>query len=168
MGARRVGDLEVGQDLAFERRSWAVQRAAWAAICLVLLAALLGLLGGAGPLARARASAGPLEVEYSRFARHGAPAELVIRLGREAARGGEARVWIEQAYLDGLRVATITPPPARVEAGDGRQTFIFALAEGDAPATIVFHTTPQTLGGRAGRLGLPGGPELSLGQLVYP
>lgn len=48
----RVGDLELGQDLPFQRREWAVQRIAWAAMAAVLTAALLGLFGS-GPVSDA-------------------------------------------------------------------------------------------------------------------
>src|SRR5687767_5732095 len=35
----RVGDLEIGQDLKYQKRQWTVQRAGWAIMCLLLLAA---------------------------------------------------------------------------------------------------------------------------------
>ena len=38
----RVGDLEIHQDLPFQRRSWTVQRVGWAIMALVVLAGLLG------------------------------------------------------------------------------------------------------------------------------
>ena len=43
------GDLELDQDLIFERRTWTVERVAWVIMALVGLAALAGLLGP-GPL----------------------------------------------------------------------------------------------------------------------
>ena len=52
-----LGDLEVGQDLDFQRREWAVQRVGWGAMALVILAALLGLFGSSGPLSRAATNA---------------------------------------------------------------------------------------------------------------
>ena len=64
----RVGDLEISQDLTFQRRSWIVQRVGWVMLALLILAALGGLFGP-GPLSRARAGPhdGPLWVEYQRF-----------------------------------------------------------------------------------------------------
>jgi hypothetical protein len=45
------GDLELDQDLAFERRTWTVERVAWVAMGLMGIAALAGLLGP-GPLSK--------------------------------------------------------------------------------------------------------------------
>ncbi len=39
---KRVGDLEIDQDLAFERRQWSVQRVGWGVGALIIVAALLG------------------------------------------------------------------------------------------------------------------------------
>ncbi len=41
----RVGDLDIEQDLDFERRQWHVQRVGWVVFLLILLAAFVGLLG---------------------------------------------------------------------------------------------------------------------------
>src|SRR3712207_4138009 len=49
----RVGDLEVAEDLTFQRREWAAQRVGWVLLALVIAAALAGLLGR-GPLSTTR------------------------------------------------------------------------------------------------------------------
>lgn len=36
-------DLKVSEDMAFQHRTWVVQRVAWAALALLLIAAMLGL-----------------------------------------------------------------------------------------------------------------------------
>jgi len=43
---REAGDLEVAENLAFQRRAWKVQRAGWVAMALLVGAALAGLFGG--------------------------------------------------------------------------------------------------------------------------
>lgn len=45
----RVGDLEIEEDLDHQRRCWKLERASWAVMALVLLAAMAGLFGS-GPL----------------------------------------------------------------------------------------------------------------------
>lgn len=50
----RVGDLEVPQDLGFQRRACTFERIGWVAMTLVLLAAIVGVWGE-GPLAQAEA-----------------------------------------------------------------------------------------------------------------
>ena len=74
MGMRRVGDLEVSQDLDHEKKFWLVQRIGWALLFLLWLAGVAGLFGS-GPLSGSTASAPDLRLEYDRFVR-GAPAEL--------------------------------------------------------------------------------------------
>jgi hypothetical protein len=79
---QRAGDLELNQDLRFQRRMWAVQRIGWAVMALVVLAGLLGLFGP-GPLSSATAGKeeGPLLVEgYERFVRFRIPTTLQVRL----------------------------------------------------------------------------------------
>lgn len=43
--ARRIGDLEISQDLEFQKRSWTIQRVGWVVIALLILAGLLGVFG---------------------------------------------------------------------------------------------------------------------------
>ena len=82
---RQVGDLEIAQDLAFQRREWTIQRVAWAVMALVALAGLLGLFGGAGPLTRAAAGNGALRLDYARFERKHAPTELRLQVAAGVA-----------------------------------------------------------------------------------
>ena len=53
---KRVGDLELNQDLAFQYREWAVQRGSRWVLAVFVIAAALGAFGG-GPLTHARAGA---------------------------------------------------------------------------------------------------------------
>ena len=53
----RVGDLEIDQDLRFQKREWAFERASWVVMALVVLAGLLGLLGR-GPMSDQTAVSG--------------------------------------------------------------------------------------------------------------
>ena len=68
MGVGRVDGLQLEEDASFRRRAWAVQRAGWALMALLLLGAILGLLGS-GPLSTATADVpGLMRIEYQRFA----------------------------------------------------------------------------------------------------
>ena len=51
---REAADLAIREDMRHQRLEWAVERVGWAAVALVLVAALAGLLGH-GPLSRATA-----------------------------------------------------------------------------------------------------------------
>jgi hypothetical protein len=171
----RLGDLDVAEDPAFTRREWVVQRVAWAASLLVLLAALCGLLGN-GPASRASVSAGELRVEYERFARRLAPAALVVRLGTAPAdperRGQPERrgVWLDADYVEAVEVQRVTPAPDQVVSSGDRVVYLFALEAGSgakAPS-VAFAMRPRRTGVQHARVGLVGGPAVTLRQLVYP
>jgi len=67
---KKVGDLQINEDMEFQRRSWIVQRVGWLVFALVILLAALGLFGD-GILSDAKAGQeeGALWLEYPRFKR---------------------------------------------------------------------------------------------------
>jgi hypothetical protein len=164
----RVGDLEVHQDLDYQRREWLFERVGWAVMALVVLAALLGLLGRSGPLSRTTAGVpGAFDVRYDRYLRIRSPTTLVVTLSAEATRGDEVGLWISRHYLAGVEIQSVTPEPRRVEAGEERHTFVFPVAERGRPTTVFFHLQAEEPGRLEGELGAAGG-SLSFAQLVYP
>jgi hypothetical protein len=78
-GVTRIGDLEIQQDLNYQRREWRIQRLGWVVMRLVILAALLGLLGN-GPLSKASVTAtdGSLRLDYHRCWHYRNPMTLEI------------------------------------------------------------------------------------------
>jgi hypothetical protein len=44
-GLKRIGDVEINQDLDFQRRCWTVQRIGWIVMAVLVLSALLGVFG---------------------------------------------------------------------------------------------------------------------------
>lgn len=167
MPFQRVGDLEIAQDLRFQRRDWIAQRVGWVVMALILLAALAGLIGRGGPLARtqARSPDGGLRVEYDRFAHYEAPTRLRLSVAGAAARGEQVRLWIERAYLTRARVQQVMPEPDAVRLAGDRVIYLFdAGAGGD----VSFELRPNSFGVLAGRAGLEGGGEVAFRQFVYP
>ena len=80
-GVRRVGDLEIGQGLDFQRREWAIQRIDWMAMLLVLAAVLLGLFGrGVFGSVTASESDGSLHFAYDRFDRKHSPTKRRVEV----------------------------------------------------------------------------------------
>jgi hypothetical protein len=166
---QRVGDLELAQDLAFQRLQWRIQRVAWVAIALLILASLLGLFGR-GPLSRASAGGpqSPLTIDYDRFVRVGDETELVLHLGPGAVVGKRARVGLASDYLDRLHVERITPQPEAIEAGGSRHVFVFLLADGEEGASVTLHLKPSHAGPLPGRAGCADGTEVTFSQFSYP
>ena len=166
---KRVGDLEVGQDLNFQRRSWTLERAGWVVMILLLIAALLGLLGP-GPLSSATAGDpdSALWVEYNRFERYHAPTTLRAHIGLGAARGGKVRLWLSRGFVESTEIHHIYPDPEVVEAGTDRFTYVFAAPDESKPVVITYQFESQKYWGQAARIGLDAGPELEFSQFIYP
>ena len=163
----RVGDLEIGQDLKFQRREWTVQRVAWVVIGLILVAGLLGLFGS-GPLSDAATEAGPLRLDYGRFERKHRPTELRVQVAGDATQQGRFELWLSQPYLDGVDIRSINPEPEQTRAGADRTVYVFQVGDPGRPANVGFDVEPAQIGRLRGRVGLVGGPEVEFGQFVYP
>jgi hypothetical protein len=169
-GASDRGRLDVGEDLRFQRREWAVQRAAWVAMALVLAAALAGLVGR-GPLCRVRVAGADraIVLEYDRFGRDGAINRLRFQFGRDPARRpGPTRLWLDRSYLEGVSVHDVFPPPDHVEVARDRMTYVFKEIEPGAATEVRLDLRPIRIGRRDGRAGLEGGPSVAFTQWVYP
>ncbi len=137
-------------------------------MALVVLAALVGLLGG-GPLSQATAGEGaPLQVQYGRFVRHRAPTDMEIRLQLGAVQEDKARVWVDRAWLDTINLQSVVPEPESVEAGGDRLIYVFQLEAPGEPATIKFDYMPIRFGVRTVTIGLDGGEGVNFNQVVYP
>jgi hypothetical protein len=160
----RVGDIDIAQDLDFQRREWVFQRIGWVILFLIALFALLGGCGR-GLLARATTQTPDraLVLRYDRLARHQAPSKLELRL--QAAAGDTVSVWLNQPFVDGVKVEQILPEPESVVSGDGRITWRFVVA---ANPEITFLISPDKFFRRQGELGLNEGPSLRFSQFVFP
>ena len=170
MSIRRIGDLDIAEDLDFQRRTWTVERIGWLVILFVVVAAVLGLCGSAGPLNKAAAGERDdlLSVSYARFARHGAGTVLEVRVAPEAARQGEVRLWIEEGLFEVMELTQVAPEPEEVVLEPGRLVFVFPAADAAGPLTISFDLEPTHYWRHTARLGLPDGPSVRVRQFVYP
>ncbi len=170
--SKRVSDLEVNEDLKFQRRDWAVQRVGWVAMALVALVALLGFFGGTGALrgeAKATNEDAVVSVSYERFLRFMKPTTLQIQLGQEAGKEGKVSAWLDRRYLDGLQVQQITPQPDSAKAGPEKLTYVFEVDDPNGTTTVSFDLLPeQKVGVLKGRVGIGDGEPVSFGQFVYP
>jgi hypothetical protein len=167
--AKRVGDLELDQDLEYQQREWMAERISWVVWLLLLLAALLGILGS-GPVSNATAGSqdGPLWVEYQRLARHRSPTTIIVHTRPEIAQDGTLQLQFDQEFIGKVQIERIDPEPDQVQIGMGRITYSFQVSEGDAPLHIIYHMQLETMGSVSTPLGIVGGPEVTVSQFVYP
>jgi hypothetical protein len=168
---RRVGDLEVNENIDFQRRIWRFQTVGRVVMALVLVAALLGLLGP-GLLSNGASADSPqaeLGVkEYERFLRFMKPTTLRIGLEPGAVTEREARVWLDRQYIEGVQIQHITPQPQRVEAGSKGLTYVFNVEDPNQSTAFSFDLQPQKMGLLQGRVGLEDEEPVSFKQFVYP
>jgi hypothetical protein len=74
-------DIErIERDIAFQQRFWMAERVGWVAMAGLVGLALLGLLGGGGPLASAERRIGEATVSWARIQRLGSTTPLRIAL----------------------------------------------------------------------------------------
>lgn len=159
-----IGDLQLGQDLDFQRRSWRVQRVAWGIMLLIILGALLGLFGGDGMLNQAALGApdSGLRVQYRHFDR--VLDQTLLRIDVS----GTGRVWLTNTFLERVLIDEIIPAPDQMIAGDERTTFVFEVAEGDPAGLVVIYYKPQRIGQLAGQIGVENGERYDFQQFIFP
>jgi hypothetical protein len=164
--------LQVAEDMRFQRRTWAVERVAWALMALLVLAAAAGLLA-TGPLSTAEASdeAGLVRVRYERFARLGAPSTLRVELAPGATSSSSSTVALElgRSLTEAIQVERVQPEPLRERAGgDGGLVLEFGVAEPGRPALVRIFAKREEIGLVEGEVGLAGRPRVRFTQFVYP
>jgi hypothetical protein len=166
---RRVRDLEIDQDLAFESRSLWVERIGLVVLVALVIAAGLGLLGS-GPLSHATARADGLTVDYQRFSRYQTSETLTLRLDAKATGAPEVRVWLDRPYIDGSRLESVVPPPVRAEGAPDRLILVFAVADPGQPLTVSLTLQPERIGSVRAAAGLEGptATGVAFRQLVFP
>jgi hypothetical protein len=149
---KRVGDLDIGEDVPAVRRAWTIQRVAWVVALVVLAASLAGAFGR-GPLSRATAGdrGGPLWIEYERVVRNRAPTDL--RLHVRPGGDGVARVWLSREFVLANPVKQSWPEPEGVSEAAGGMVYTFEV-EGDGE--VLLRLQVERIGSMEARVGLAG------------
>lgn len=166
---KRLGDLEIEQDVKFEKREWIFQRAGWAVMATIVIAALLGFFG-AGPfsLTEVQDDSGNLSVTYEHFGRRGATTDTVVEIAPAAIEGGEANLWVSERYLESVQVDQIIPTPDQVAAVDGGFLYTFLVDKPDEGLEVTFDLTIEAMGLKSGDIGLEGADPVHLVNFFTP
>jgi len=167
---KRRSEIDISEDMAFQRRTWQVERAAWILLGVILIAALLGFFGGGGLVASTETATedGNLSMQYDRFARLAAPTRLRVVVTPPDESADTLRIWLAREYVEALEVTSVVPEPSRVEAASDRYIFEFPLSPGSETATVLFRVEPLRAWHVPGRLGIDGGADLRFDQFIYP
>jgi hypothetical protein len=153
--------LQIDEDLNFQRREWKIQRVAWVAMALLIIAALLGVFG-TGPLSSATIEREGLRLEHERFCRWQRGTDLRFTIG---GTGDPVLLLLGSEYLDRVKIERITPEPGKVEAVSDGVVFQFFL---QGPAAVTFHLTPKKFGLVSGKARLDQAAPITFTQFIYP
>jgi hypothetical protein len=142
--------LDLDEHLSTQRLGLWVSRSAWAAMAAVLVAALLGYLGG-GPLSHrsARHPSG-IALDYDGFGRYGADSILSFEIPAGAAGGDTRSLWIDGDYLQSMKIDQITPEPDKVVQSSGGYRYMFLVSQQAPDLEVTFDLTAAEVGGLTG------------------
>ena len=167
---KKIGNIEISQDLDFQNRSWRVQRTAWMVMLGVVVAGLLGLFGG-GPLSSATlgdAESGAV-VRYERFLRAGGEHVLEMEIAPSGVDGDSiATLWMNGDWLAANQLIGITPAPQSEVVQPDRILYRFRVGAPASAVVVRFSLRSTTPGVHRWRGGVEGGAALSFRQLSYP
>lgn len=161
--AEDILDLEIPQNLQYQRFWWIVHRLGWLILALLIVAGLLGFLGP-GLLSKASAGDGQLLVEYDRFLRSQSPTRFRVLL--PVSEGGLGFLWIDPTFLNELDIVRMVPEPIRTEVREQWIVHLFRTDPGGR-ATVTIYARPRGVGPIRGHLG-SGPSTVEFRQFVFP
>ena len=166
---KKVGDLQINDDMEFQRRSWIVQRVGWLVFALVILLAALGLFGD-GLLSNAQAGQkeGELWLEYQRFERFQHEFRIKVYANENTAANGEIMIQLDRHYLENVEVISVAPAPDSEIKDTDWITYVFKTNGGGSPFTAYFYVAPQKAGPLSGTFRLQNGDPVGFSQFIYP
>lgn len=165
---KRIGDLEIQQDLDYQRIEWRCERVGWVLMLLTLLAAALGLFGG-GVLSGATATNADqtIRVEYERFLHIHSESSIKIDLAASLTDQGEVRLHLNREFCDAVQQLRATPV-LHWEAGADGQVLVVRVADRGQPLRIYLYFDPDRIGTVVGRIGTSEGDPVQFQQFSYP
>jgi hypothetical protein len=133
-------EIEVGEDLGFQRKWWRFENFAWILFTLIIVLDLAGLFGR-GPIAEAkrRAADGTIDVKYERIERTDSPSILTIDFRPSAIHDGKIKLYISESLVEGLGTQRVVPAPTETAIGEGGLTYTFPASKPPATVDLALH-----------------------------
>jgi hypothetical protein len=163
----KSGELEINQDLQFQRRMWNAERIGWSAMAMLLTGALLGLFGN-GPLSGTTGSDGSLIVEYQRFGRHQAPLQLRVHVQAGLAKDDSLSFQLDRAFVSDVQITRITPKPDVEQPISNGIRFIWSSNVKDGSLIVTVSYQPEHIGLLTSKVSVGNAASLSIRQFIYP
>ena len=170
---RQQGDesrsIEVDEDMAWQRRTWTIQRLGWFAMGALVLTALTGVFGY-GPVSWQQATdpAGLLQVEYERFQRQGSEFTLRVNIAPQAMTEDAIPLRVSGTFLDAVEVKGIVPEPREARSLGSDVEYVFPVVQPGQPTTIRFALKLREVGSHGAEIGLGQREPARFTQFVYP
>jgi hypothetical protein len=148
---------------------WVLERVGWLVLALSVVLCFASLFGD-GPLGRASAGGrGPdqISVEYDRFLRHHASAQLRIQLPATKSNA-DLELTLPREYFEAMKVQASAPMPLSVSLTSERVLYRFRRAPSAEPTTLTLFLEPGHVGRLSAELRAEPGGTVRFWQLVYP
>ena len=164
---RQVGELEIDFDPAHEKREWIVQRISWAVMGVLVIATLIGLVGP-GPLSKVKAGkpGDRLRIEFHRFGRYQAPAELRVYC-RPEGKNQDFELSFDRAFLEGNEISEILPEPEETRTDGGKYVFQFRSGEAEEHLVTLRFKASQ-FGSAKSKVTLDGSESIEIQTFNWP
>lgn len=160
----RPDGLQIEEHRTFQEFFWKVERAAWIAFGLMLLAAVLGVTGSRGWLQRQTVTFAGGAVDVPRFSRWEASETLNASF---AGGENERRLTLSPEFFKSFQVEDMDPPPVSAEAGDEGLVYRFRSASRQ-PLVLTLHLRAQTPGVVSYRASIDDEPVKEVRTIVWP
>lgn len=143
-----LATLPSTRDAVAARRGRSLRRIGIAALCLLVVAALAGLLGPRAATATASGDGYDLTVRHGQITRPGLPVPLEITVERAGGFDGPVTLSVSRDLLDRLDFNNWTPNPDGEAAGPDRVEYEFTEPRGDVLHVLLdARTAPGQLPG---------------------
>ena len=168
MKVKRVGTLEIGENMRFQVFEWIMERAGWLALAGMVAGMAVGVFGTHPKSQRVVGNQeGPLWVRYDRNPRWQTKTSFEIHaLPGEADRKAHLRV--NNKFFDRILLHWILPEPESIESTSEQTIFTFAAARPREPMVVWIHYEPQKPGPLTVDIKLNEDAGVSFEQRVYP
>lgn len=156
----------IKEDMIFQRRDWIFERCGWALLALIIILALAGIFS-VGPLADTRVidSRKLVEVEYQRFHRNGALADMMLHL--RSSESDAVRLHLNSEFMEAFMIEDIWPQPLTSVGDPGGVGFVFAAPAGQRfPVYIALR--PSKVGRVSAAARVNDEEPVSFSLFVYP
>jgi hypothetical protein len=165
---KNVGDLEIDEDLKFEKWQWTVERIGWVIMVGIVIAALVGAFGR-GPLSKrsSLSTDDTLSIEYDHFGRLNAQTDVRFQIA-EGAVSNSLLLWLDRQYMASFEVKEISPSPERMDLSDDRITLVYRVPKAASLLRVHLILEPVEMGSVKGSAGIVGKEPLSFSQFIYP